>query len=862
MIAPPHFGAGTAEVRIVIGSGVDLETLEVVVDGAVLSDRFQPAADAAPGDGTLTTEVVGTIQIAAGEHELFARAQLTNGTGGVTHRLYFTPPPALEVVEIDPPAGGPRFARSDWIRLALGAAATDEAIDSIELSCDGARRDVSIHRVGDRRIVIDPREDLPPDSHCRLVWRGAQGPRESMLVTGPAGPAPTVLYDRRLLRQLAPFPDDFWLATNPDNPSEYGIRLRAAGFGLPDQWLINALATGVRSLDGFSPLAHYTVPLSAPADATSLPSSYAESIAADASVMLFDVTEDHPDYGARIPFRIEVVSEAIRGPAHHALLIFPSVALEPRHRYGLVVTRRVRSVGGQPFGPSAFFAEVRDSESSEQNWILERARGLVDDVLAVASKASIPISRPDVAFAARFSIRSLDGIADDLVHIEKVTSESPPPTIGLISIEPMSGLGSADVNGKPAVAAIVRGNWNSINWLDSDSHFARDPETGLPVPTGSRKLRFTLALPQAAFAGPVPVVMYQHGNPGSAEEEVVLHASRYLAAAGFAVVGFDDVLNRRGARSRLSTSDVASRQVADILIRIIASSEMPDYFAQTVADQIAFIRAIGELAAIQKFSIPAGSKEARTGPRSVFGIDPAAPLLYLGISEGAHHGSMLLPFAPQIRAAALISPGRRFSEVLIHQGSKQLLAPLRSLGFGRLTPTDIWVTLALIQMVFDEQDANNFARFLYREPLDISPARRASVLMIEGLGDSFVPNHATNALARALGPVAHLSPPSSKVAGLEVASGSVSGNVDAMTTAALYQYVPQGVSGITATPGCAYPLLSERSAREGHYCAQSSAESIGQRVEFLRSALEAGIPRVSDPPTTTRPQLSGTQLRE
>ncbi len=858
VIAPPHFGAGTAEVRIVMGSGIDLETLEVAIDGAAISHQFQRTPDFAGGERAQTTEVRGVLQIAAGEHELFARAKLLDAASDVTHRLYFTPPPALEVIGIDPADGTVRFSRSDWIRLTVGAAAADEAIDSIGFSCDGTRREVSVHRVGDTRIVVDPSEDLPPDSRCQLVWRGAQGPGEWVLVTGTVREAVTVLYDRRVPRQLAPFPDDFWLATNPDNPAEYGVRLRTGGFGLPDQWLLNALATGVRSLDGFSPIAHCTVALSAAADAASLPSSYSESVAADASVMLFDVTREHADYGARIPFRIEARSEVIRGRADHALLIFPSVALKPRHRYGLVVTSRVRSLDGEPFGPSAFFAQVRDSKpsASAKNWVLERAQGLLEDVLAVSATASIPISRADVAFAVRFSIRSLDTIADDLVHIQKVTYEAPPPKIRSISIEAASDLERLDVNEKAALAAVIRGSWRSANWLDKESYLSRDSDSGLPVSTGNRRLRFTLALPQAAFAGPVPVVMYQHGNPGSAEEEVVLHASRYLAEAGFAVVGFDDVLNRQHGRSRLSTEGQASRQVADLLLRIITSSQMPGYFTQTIADQIAFTRAIGELASIEKFAMPAGSDAARAGLRSVFGIDPTAPLLYLGVSEGAHHGSMLLPFAPQIRAAALVSPGRRFSEVLIHQGSNQLLAPLRSLGFGGLTPTDIWVTMALIQMIFDDQDPNNFARFLYREPLDIAPSRRASVLMIEGLGDSFVPNHATNSLARTLGPVVHLSPPSTKVAGLEVASGSVAGNVDAMTTAALYQYVPQGVSGVAATPGCAAPPLSERSAHEGHYCAQSSAESIRQRVEFLRSALEGGIPRVSDPGTTTPAALS------
>jgi hypothetical protein len=847
VIAPPHFGAGTAEVRIVVGNGVDLETLEVAIDGAVVSAPFLPVPDAIRGGSGQTTEVRGKFEVASGEHEVLARARLVDGADDVTHRFYFTTPPALEVVEVDPPTGIGWFSRSDWIRLAVGAAPAPEAIDSIGFSCDGKQREVAVHRVGDTKIVVAPDEDLPPESRCRLVWRGVRGPREWVVQTGPVRQAARVLYDRRRSRQLAPFPDDFWLATNPDDPAQYGVRLRTSGFGLPDQWLLNALATGVRSLDGFSPLAHSTVALSVAADAASLPSSYLESLAPDASVMLFDVTPEHPDYGARIPFRVEARSEAIRGAEAHALLIFPSVALEPRHRYGLVVTRRVHSLDGEPFGPSAFFARVRDSKPPAGGWVLERAQGLLNDVLAVAGKASIPVSRSDTAFAVRFSIRSLDAIADDLVHIEKLTSEAPPPNIGSVSIEAASALERSDGEEKSALAAVVRGTWRSVNWLDKASHLERDPDSGLPVPNGSRRLQFTLALPRAAFAGPVPVVMYQHGNPGSAEEEVILHASRYLADAGFAVVGFDDVLNRDVNRSRLSEDDRASRQVADLLIRIITSSEMPDYFAQTVADQIAFIRAIGEIAAIERFSMPAGSKEARAGVRSVFGIDAAQPLLYLGISEGAHHGSMLLPFAAQIRAAALVSPGRRFSEVLIHQGANQLLAPLRLLGFGGLTPTDIWVTLALIQMIFDDQDPNNFARFLYREPLDIASEHRASVLMIEGVGDSFVPNHATNALARALGPVAHLSPPSGTVAGLEVATGSVSGNVDAMTTAALYQYVPQGVPGVTATPGCKSPPLSERSAREGHYCAQSSAESIWQRVEFLRSALEGGIPRISDP---------------
>ena len=211
---------------------------------------------------------------------------------------------------------------------------------------------------------------------------------------------------------------------------------------------------------------------------------------------------------------------------------------------------------------------------------------------------------------------------------------------------------------------------------------------------------------------------------------------------------------------------------------------------------------------------------------------------YVGISEGANHGPALLPFAPEIRAAALVAGGRRFSEMLIHQAAHRFFAPLAFLGLRQLTWVDLWVTLALFQTILDDQDAHNFAPYLYREPFEVAGSmRKASVLLVEGLEDSLVPNHATESLAWALGPIPQLGTPARAVPFLESAPGPLVANIDANTTAALVQYVPQGVDRVAATAGCASPPLSERSAREGHYCAQSAAESLEQRAVFFESAL-------------------------
>jgi hypothetical protein len=66
--------------------------------------------------------------------------------------------------------------------------------------------------------------------------------------------------------------------------------------------------------------------------------------------------------------------------------------------------------------------------------------------------------------------------------------------------------------------------------------------------------------------------------------------------------------------------------------------------------------------------------------------------------------------------------------------------------------------------------------------------------------------------------------------------------VDALTSAAFFQYVPKGYPGATPTPGCV-----SKNETEGHYCAQIAPEAIRQRVDFFVSAL-AGVPSITVAP--------------
>jgi hypothetical protein len=333
-------------------------------------------------------------------------------------------------------------------------------------------------------------------------------------------------------------------------------------------------------------------------------------------------------------------------------------------------------------------------------------------------------------------------------------------------------------------------------------------------------------------------VMYQHGNPGSARSEVPSRARDELARAGFAVIGFTDPASRE-ITSRISDPMTAvTTQIFTLLSRILRNRRVPDYWAQANAEQIAFLRLIESLGDLDLLPLdePDGVRE----------LDVEAPLGYVGISEGANLAGGFLPYAPEIGAAVLVAGGARLAELLIHQEAQDFLRVLPML-FPSLEPAEVWVGLALFQTAFDRQDAHNHARYLHRDPLPIDGFdQRASVLLIAGLGDRLVPNSATNSLAWQLGPLPQLTPVAHELTYLPVASGPLSGNLDARTTGAYVQLVPFGIEGVAPSPGCVPPSIPAQFAGEGHFCAQLAEESRRQRAKFLYSALRGGAP-VIDP---------------
>jgi hypothetical protein len=828
-ILAPALGPGSATLRLAIASTLEAGSLEVTLGGAPITGQF-------------TRTLMGafaTVPVTPGETlALVARARFSRGSTSQEvrrERTFVVPPPFPDLVTTRPAAGAAEVVRSEWLRLEFASRPDPAALTTFDLACGGSveagPRAFTSALAPDGIVVVNPVGELPGGAQCVLSWLGSAGPEFLPFSTAAPGAPAHVVYDRSEASRTAPIPDDLFVVE--DLATATGARLAVPLPDLPDQerGVFEALLEDANQLDGWSPIAHLVIELSDPPDPSSLPRTPAESLDPTASLALLDLDRLSPDFAERIPFRVDVRTDTtVSGAVGHNLLVFPSVPLRARGRYGFVVTRRAFADPGRPFDPSPAFAQALGPAESGEADAIARARALADDVLAVAESALVPpIPRDDVALALRISIRSIDALPRDLLSVREQAAAAPLPAFTIDSVVPDPG-GDADV------AAIVTGTWTAPDWRVG-ANFARDAQ-GLPEQTGTHAIPFTLALPAAALSGPVPLTFYQHGNPGSAENEVPRQVRSYLGEAGFAVIGFTDVLNREVSRGIQDEVAAITQQVVDIVVNLLLNRKIPDYWLQTNAEQLAFLRLVAALGALDVLPIGA--------PDGVPELDLGAPLTYVGISQGANHGPGFLPYAPEVRAAALMVGGARLAEVLIHQQADAFVSQL-GLLFPELSAADIWSGVSLFQAIFDVQDAHNHAHFLYREPVAVGGSLdKPSLLVVEGLGDSLVPNHATESLAFALGPIPHLEPVQRAVPFLAPVRGPVAANVDARTSAAFYQYVPVGTPGIAPTPGCT--VLSGRSATEGHYCAQGAEESRRQRVQFFQSAVRGDpAPVIVDP---------------
>jgi tellurite resistance protein TerC len=795
-IGLPDARAGELRLDVELTGGASLAGTRLFLDGEDVSDRFVPGG---PG-------LVGFLPVPpAGPHRLAIFRPLFGSAIGWTHLARFESPAAAPELLASQPGAGATVPASAWIELVLAASVDPAAAAGwgFEVECGGKRVASRTHLLGPR-VIVNPTPALPPGRSCRVGWRAPEGHvAELLFSSAPLEASATAHYDRSDPYQAAPFPDDYWLVPDASTPSGRRVALELGPYAEPLQSAVIGVAKALGGRDGWSPVQPFVLTFSDAVDTSALPADEASSRDPAAALALFDMDPASPQYGQPVGFTARARKDvAPDGTNEHSLLLFPAEELREGGRYALAVTRRLHAAGrpDRPFGPSPFLRAVLSNAVAGEPPAVARARERMAPVYRfLAEVPELPIPPEDLALALPVSIRSERFDPSDWVSVKEQLLAADPPQLEVSRETVEDG------------DRVLRGVLRLPSYLTPDLvEVTRDPRDGRPRAEADDAVPFVLRIPGHAQQ-PLPIVIYQHGSPGS-PEEINAAANRFLLDAGYALIGIEDFANRRfGANFTTLT--------LGILLRVASAGHVPLAQLQTHADLLGLLRAI----------------EGMGVPDSFPEID-SSRIFYRGISFGAHHALGFLPLAPELTAAVAVVGGGRFFENTLHGiDFFGTLAGLQAV-LPDATPSLLLVGFAALQNDADRDDPQYLARHLYREPLAVSgqgDREPPSLLWIEGVGDRVVSNTATRAAAAELGlpQVAPLEAPSSFQ---EQVEAPVRENIRPGVTGGHFQYRP------LSTPSCIAWLQFE-----AHFCPQLAQEAAAQTLHFFATAAAGAAELVS-----------------
>lgn len=606
-----------------------------------------------------------------------------------------------------------------------------------------------------------------------------------------------------------PWPSDLYLTADGTIGNITGLERVAS---IPDN-----IALALTGLDGFGRSTGALFFVDSDVEQASLPRTWQEATAPEASVFIADVDDASPTIGSRYPAYAKFL------PTLGCISVIPApgVVLPPGVRHAAVLTSRVRTVSGAVL--------VADAELERIARLLERstpaehlygkaidrlvAGGAVARAADVASLAVFTTSRR-VFELPRLRAELLDQPAPELILDPQAAAPYLVAVFGVHtqpSLDDWLGTPAIDENGlewpggdsptgiaHDQIAVIASGAFVAPSFLDPHTRrFERDPAAGsiLLADPGAR-IPVTLVIPQRpAPPGGYPVVIHGHGL--SNHRGSMLGVANELARAGFAMIGIDDVLHGTRADAPDSRNNFPGpyqgpdgiADTYDFPVAFFAGfadfTAMADNFRQTVLDQSSLVRLIRS----SRLDL---SSLGAAGGGAVPQLDPTR-IYWSGGSLGGIIGAMTIAVEPDIDAAALQVPGASFIQ-LISTGSA-LLAPVVSalasatLGVQGDEAIDEFHPVALLLSAATEAgDPIVYAPHVFGHPL-LPERTPPDVLVTYAVYDEVLPNIATVALVRALG-LDLAAPNLFELPGIRTVHAPVVGNLESGRTGAAVQYLP------------------------------------------------------------------------
>lgn len=579
---------------------------------------------------------------------------------------------------------------------------------------------------------------LPLTTGCSGSRPAEQG---ALVVDRAPGCHPLGLTDECLF----PFPSAY---NEVDAPTATGVRWRFPEGTVPTPVSGDPLDLGpYEKPDGAPPTMPILLHLPAAVDTSGLPGidSIERSMQDDSLVALFDL-----ETGLRAPFFVEMdanVKEGFEG--RNAFIVRPVAPLEMGHRHAVFVKKGLADVAGVALEPTTTFGALRDGELSN-NPEVEALRPRMDEVFALGDARGYP--RDELVLAWDFQVASEEWLLGPVKHIREVT----------LSEVGETGLGyfveSTEDDPNEDVARIVYGQFEVPSFLAEDDE-ARYDDQHLPIrQAANRYYPFTLVIPKKAEQGPQGLVVLGHGIFGE---------GRDFIAKGGDSRELQRLLNENGVVGLATdwiglSSDDLPRIADEVATNLNRVGLITDQLEQSLANVLTMTKL--------------GKGGLRNDPITWVGdgpsIDPTR-IYYWGASLGGIQGTSFISLSPDIPRAVFGVPGSAWSTMLTRSIVFSLVKTF--IEFDYPDALDLTVITTLAQVRFDHTDPANVGQLLLKRPLPGSPPFR-QVLLQEAIGDSQVPNLATDILARAIG-VKLLSPSFYAPWGLEPVSAPTTDSV-------------------------------------------------------------------------------------
>ena len=531
----------------------------------------------------------------------------------------------------------------------------------------------------------------------------------------------------------------------------YPSNLRVTESGAPD---LSAFPTDAARLDlltpsiaiieaeqvGFSPLSPAYFSFNASLDPTTLPGETADTVAADASVFIIDVTVGSPTYGQLAPSTFVYNDEGGGYWPAKTLAIHPLYELPLRTgtTYAAVVTTAVGNADGTELEVPTVIARLGQSGGEMAEYFQPLVDAYADLGLDLDTIVAATVFTTSQPMAQMTAVRAW--MLENLPEPEAADLEH--------------------TGGRP-LYDIYEGTYPSEEFFSGVSPYRNfgdgiiatdengEPDVRVPI-----DLKFAVSVPKGDMpADGWPMVLYGHGL-GEDYRGFLRSAAGPLAERGIAVLGINPPL--QGDRNPTSQDD-RSLIITLSISNIIVGREI---LRHGVFDEIQALRLVQN-----GLTIPSDVSVDDTEIR--FDADIIG---FMGHSEGAQIGALLLAVEPGI-GPALFSEGgggaaiTMFALELPEIDVGDTVAD--ALGINPAVETfnnDHPVVGVVVQPLLDCADPLHGARNIFLEPIDERPH---DLLMLEGFNDVLTPPEAIEALASALGlPIAE--PVARSITGLDL----------------------------------------------------------------------------------------------